>query len=178
MPPRPVPSSPSLLSPGGYDDDVASLRSHSDLDTDSEDDQLVQATRSTVELARHDRTVLEEEEELERLLTRNTNPSGGLRGIFSTMHDTGSSVRIGRREKKRRRKKRRPPRSRVNRGGDEEGELMYEMEEGDAFNKEEDDSSGSLSSCSSSTSLDTLALENQTFKQVCIVHLVSSTHGC
>lgn len=169
MPPRLVPSSPSLLSPAGYDDDVASLRSHSDLDTDSEDDQLVQATRSTLELALHDRTVLEEEEELERLLTRRANPPSGLQRIFSSTHDTGSSVRIGKRDMKRRRKKRRPPQSRMNRGGDEEGELMYEMEEGDAFNKEDDGSTSSLSSCSSSTSLDTLALDNRTFKQVSTV---------
>ncbi|WEW58615.1 hypothetical protein PRK78_004083 [Emydomyces testavorans] len=161
---RPAPSSPSLLNPGGYDDDAASLRSISDQDSDSEDDQFVQASRSTLELARHDQTVLEEEEELERLLTRNTNPTGGLKKIFGVAHDTGSSVRIGKRGKKRRRKKRRTQ-PHTNRGGDEEGELMYEMEEGDAFNKEEDDESSSLSSSSSSSSLDTLALGNQTYKQ-------------
>ncbi|EER28758.1 Type I phosphodiesterase / nucleotide pyrophosphatase family protein [Coccidioides posadasii C735 delta SOWgp] len=159
MPARLAPSSPSLLSPGGYDDDVISLRSLSDQDSDSEDDQLVQASRSTLELARHDRTVLEEEEELERLLTKDRHQGGGLKRIFGTAHDMGSSVRIGKKEKRRRKKRR--AQSSINRGGDEEGELMYEMEEGDVFNKEDDGELSSLSSGSSSSSLDTLMLETR-----------------
>lgn len=97
---RATPSSPSLLSPGGYDDDVASLRTLSDQDSDSEDDQILEGSRSTLELSRHDRTVLDAEEELEKLLTKST-PTDGLRRILGVGPDAGS-VRIGKREKRKR----------------------------------------------------------------------------
>lgn len=113
-----------MLSPA-RDDDVSSLRSPSEQDSDSEDDQFLQGSRTTLELAEHDRKVLEEEEELEKLLTKKGR-ANGLRRIFSP---NGGSVKIG----KRRRQRRRERRDRQ-RGGrektDEEGELMYEMEEG------------------------------------------------
>ncbi|PGH08464.1 hypothetical protein AJ80_07863 [Polytolypa hystricis UAMH7299] len=131
MPPRRAPASPSLLSPSGYDDDVVSLRSLSDQDTDSEDDELIKGSRSTLELAQHDRTVLEEEEELEKLLVK-SSPTDGLRRIFgASSHDNGSSVRIGKKERRRRRRsERRAQRLKESGNTDVEGELMYEMEGG------------------------------------------------
>ncbi|KAJ5371667.1 Alkaline phosphatase-like alpha/beta/alpha [Penicillium concentricum] len=93
--------SPSLLSPANYDNDASSLRSPSEQDSDSDDDALLDQNRSTLEIAEHDRAVLEEEEELENLLTR----GGTGRGATTT---EGSR------------------RERVS----EDGELMYEMEEG------------------------------------------------
>lgn len=115
------PDSPSLLSPAGYDNDAASLRSPSEQDSDSEDDEYLRHPRSTLELAQHDRSVLDEEDEMEKLLTRRP---AGLRRMFSP---NGSSVRIGRKERRRARKEaRQARRERVS----EEGELMYEMEEG------------------------------------------------
>ncbi|KXG52028.1 Alkaline phosphatase-like, alpha/beta/alpha [Penicillium griseofulvum] len=111
--------SPSLLSPGNYDNDASSLRSPSEQDSDSDDDALLDQNRSTLEIAEHDRAVLEEEEELENLLTR--GGGHGLRRIFSP---NGSSVRIGKTKKRRQRRGSR--RERVS----EDGELMYEMEEG------------------------------------------------
>ncbi|KOS21078.1 putative pyrophosphatase/phosphodiesterase [Escovopsis weberi] len=59
----------SLLSPLAYDDDAASLNSRSDQDTDSEDDELQLRARNSRELRAHDRIVLMEEEELDRLVT-------------------------------------------------------------------------------------------------------------
>lgn len=119
----PHPRSPSLLSPANYDNDAASLRSPSEQDSDSDDDEFLRHPRSTLELSQHDRSVLEDEDELEKLLTR-TGPALGLRRIFSP---NGSSVRIGKRERRRaRREARLSRRERVS----EEGELMYEMEEG------------------------------------------------
>ena len=97
---RASPASPSLLSPGGYDDDVASLRTLSDQDSDSEDDQILEGSRSTLELSQHDRTVLDEEEELEKLLTK-SSPTDGLKRILGVGPDSGS-VRIGKREKRKR----------------------------------------------------------------------------
>lgn len=118
-----IPQSPSLLSPSNYDNDAASLRSPSEQDSDSEDDEFLRHPRSTLELAQHDRSVLEEEDEMEKLLTRR-GPAHGLRRIFSP---NGSSVRIGKKGRRRaRREARLARRERVS----EEGELMYEMEDG------------------------------------------------
>lgn len=119
----PHPRSPSLLSPANYDNDAASLRSPSEQDSDSDDDEFLRYPRSTLELSQHDRSVLDDEDELEKLLTR-SGPAHGLRRIFSP---NGNNVRIGKRERRRaRREARLSRRERVS----EEGELMYEMEEG------------------------------------------------
>lgn len=120
----PMPPQPDLLSPAAYDEDASSLRSPSEQDSDSEDDQYLSKSRTTVELAQHDRAVLEDEEELEKLLTR-SSPARGLRRIFSP---NASSVRIGKRN--RRDEKRADKRNRRYDPAGEDGELMYEMEEG------------------------------------------------
>ncbi|CAG7964605.1 unnamed protein product [Penicillium nalgiovense] len=114
-------TTPSLLSPGNYDNDASSLRSPSEQDSDSDDDALLGQNRSTLEIAEHDRAVLEAEEELENLLIRR-GTGNGLRRIFSP---NGSSVKIGK-TKKERRQRRGSRRERIS----EDGELMYEMEEG------------------------------------------------
>lgn len=125
-----LPSS-HLLSPAGYDDDVSSLRSFSVQDSDSEDDELVRGSRSPLEIAQHDRTVLEEEDEREKLLTK-SSPAEGLRRIFSP---NGGSIRIGKRERRKQRKERRAAQRQAQRRARKkpyiEGDLMYEMEEGD-----------------------------------------------
>ena len=111
----------SLLSPANYDNDASSLRSPSEQDSDSDDDALLHQNRSTMELAEHDRAVLEDEEELENLLTRR-GAGQGIRRIFSPLE---GSVTIGKKPKERR-PRRGSRRERVS----EDGELMYEMEEG------------------------------------------------
>lgn len=111
-----------LLSPATYDDDVASPRSLSDQDSDSEDDEFLRANRSSLELANHDKTVLEEEEAMERLLVRNS-PADGLRRIFSP---TVGPVRIGKRDRSWRRERKRSVHGRPH----QEGDLMFEMEGG------------------------------------------------
>src|SRR2546421_3503111 len=127
--------SAGLLSPSTYNDDAASLRSISDQDSDSEDDQVIRGTRTTFEIAEHDRTVLEEEEEREKLLAGG-GAGDGLRRIFSLSN--GSRVMVGKRERRKQRRKERKERkerrrNRKNRllnGGGEDGELTFEMEEG------------------------------------------------
>ncbi|KAL1955923.1 hypothetical protein VTO42DRAFT_7996 [Malbranchea cinnamomea] len=143
-PVRASPTSPSLLSPGGYDDDVASLRTFSDQDSDSEDDQILQGSRSTLELSRHDRTVLEEEDELEKLLTK-SSPAAGLKRILGVGPESGSSVRIGKREKRKRLRRVQRALRKKNAElaqGLEMDELIYGVEEG------LDDSSSSVSTTS------------------------------
>ncbi|KAL4874060.1 hypothetical protein BDV12DRAFT_181924 [Aspergillus spectabilis] len=133
-----------LLSPRDYDDDAESLRSPlSEQDSDSEDDKFLARSRTTLELAEHDRTVLDDEEETEKLLTR-TGPTHDLRRLFSPNR---SNVRIGKKEEARRqrRKERREARKarRERQHGHGDGE-MYEMEEG-----HRDDESSLLSASSS-----------------------------
>lgn len=128
-------SNSDLLSPSAYDDDVASPRSLSDQESDSEDDEFLRAKRSTLELARHDKTVLEEEEEMEKLLVRNS-PADGIRRIFSP---TVGPVRIGKRDRSRRRERKASIQGKPH----QEGDLMFEMEEG-FQDRSDDDSIDSL----------------------------------
>ena len=151
----------SLLSPGAYDDDESSLRSLSDQDSDSEDDEFIQANHSSLELAKHDRTVLEEEEEMEKLLTR-SGPADGLRRIFSPSRDKfdQQSVKIGKRERRRQRRRERLASQRDHGAKpDEEGILMHEMEEG-GF---KDDTSSA--STTSSSDIDRAGLDSYTYSQ-------------
>lgn len=153
----------SLLSPGDYDEDAESLRSPSEQDSDSEDDEFLRRSRSTLELTEHDRTVLDDEEETEKLLTR-TGPAHGLRRIFSP---SSSGVKIGKRERRQQRRKARRDARKERQKMSESGELMYEMEEG-----HRDDESSLLSS-SSSSDLGQTAKEKHTYEEVCA--LSSST---
>ncbi|EED13289.1 Type I phosphodiesterase / nucleotide pyrophosphatase family protein [Talaromyces stipitatus ATCC 10500] len=120
-----------LLSPSAYDEDVTSPRTLSEQDSDSEDDEFLRVNRSSMELARHDKTVLEEEEEMEKLLVR-SGPADGLRRIFSP---TSGPVRIGKRDRSRRRERKRSIHGKPHQAGD----LMFEMEEG--FREFSDDDS-------------------------------------
>ncbi|KAL5338879.1 alkaline-phosphatase-like protein [Aspergillus crustosus] len=133
-----------LLSPRDYDDDAESLRSpHSEQDSDSEDDNFLARSRTTLELAEHDRTVLDDEEETEKLLTR-TGPTHGLRRLFSPNR---SNVRIGRKEEARRQRQKERREARKARREKRHGHgapEMYEMEEG-----HRDDESSLLSASSS-----------------------------
>lgn len=162
MQPRRESVSNSLLSPRINDDDESSLRSLSDQDSDSEDDEFIQANHSSLELAKHDRQVLEEEEEMEKLLTR-SGPADGLRRIFSSKQDKFEqrSVRIGKRERRRRRREERLASQRGHKGkSDEEGILLHEMEEG-----EFKDDTSSLSSTPSSV-IDRAELDNHSYSKV------------
>ncbi len=141
----------SLLSPVAYDDDAASLHSRSDQDSDSDDDQLQQAARNSRELRAHDRIVLVEEEDIDRLVTdtrkkqererrgsglavpnplnlfRRPSLSGmSLSSAASSTEDLHAEKRKHRRS--RRQRKRAALMERAEHG--EDGELMYEMEEG------------------------------------------------
>ena len=132
MPQSHLPPSPSLLSPNEYDDD-ASLRSPSEQDSDSEDDNFVRGSRTSIELAQYDRTVLDEEDEMEKLLTRSAGPTEGLRRIFSPSSPVGN-VKIGKKERRQRRReeeRRRRDASRESRRKhtSENGEFLYEMDE-------------------------------------------------
>ncbi|KAI5284274.1 hypothetical protein KEM54_001461 [Ascosphaera aggregata] len=100
MPASRIPTSlSSFLAPHRKDDDNISLRSVpttvSDVETDSEDDEILTGIRDSRELARYDHTVLDEAEEVDELLVKKKEPGEPLSRIFSRS-DNGSHVRIGR----------------------------------------------------------------------------------
>ncbi|PHH74785.1 hypothetical protein CDD82_4762 [Ophiocordyceps australis] len=136
-----------LLSPNAYDDDASSVHSRSDQDTDSDDDELQQRARNSRELRAHDRIVLMEEEETDRLVTRSRRKQqrrssglgvpNALSGMFGRRLSLGSvtaaaaETKVGETQKSRRAR-----RSRRNKDlmaedahDGEDGGLMYEMEE-------------------------------------------------
>ena len=134
----------SLLSPVAYDDDATSLHSRSDQDTDSDDDEMQQKTKSSDELRAHDRRMLAEEEEVEKMVTktrRRQTIGGGFNplAMFSwRKRDVGadssnrSSDDFTTDKRKSRRARRREKRERLKEHAEhgEDGGLMYEMEEG------------------------------------------------
>lgn len=132
-----------LLSPASYDDD-ASVHSPtpSDQETDSEDDEFLRNSRTTLELAQYDRTVLDEEDEREKLLIRGNSPADGLRRIFSPSASQPGSVRIGKKERRRQRQQQREEerRRRRRKERDEHGRLLYEMEDEEEEAEGDDDS--------------------------------------
>ena len=138
------------------DDDASSFHSRSDQDTDSEDDEVLMGARTSADIREHDRTVLFEEEERDRLLEQSRRGRRGsalevVRGLWKkgssgSLRDDarddneGRSIEMkpskesrrtqkkrARRERRARKKERLLNESAVN---GEDGELMYEMEEG------------------------------------------------
>ncbi|KAI9701991.1 MAG: ectonucleotide pyrophosphatase phosphodiesterase [Candelina mexicana] len=113
----------------------ASAHSLTAEDLDSEDDDFVQGASSSFEIAEYDQTVLQEEDEREKLLIGGT-AGDGLRRVFGG-HDDSSKARIGRLQHRREQKqkgaamkeKHRMERSKLLAGKGQNGELMYEMEE-------------------------------------------------
>ncbi|KAG5952895.1 hypothetical protein E4U58_000601 [Claviceps cyperi] len=152
-----------LLSPMAYDDDASSLHSRSDQDSDSDDDQLQLRARNSRELRAADRIVLMEEEELDRLVTT-TRKQQQRRGSGLSVPNPlkmfgrrpgssqGSSpnasaeklVSPSRRNKRSSRRKRKRKRLLDNARHGEDGELMYEMEEGGVKDGDSPDGSSEL----------------------------------
>ncbi|KAK4200604.1 putative ectonucleotide pyrophosphatase/phosphodiesterase [Triangularia verruculosa] len=147
-----------FLSPSDYDADAISIRS--DQDTDSEDDERQMRARNSRELRAHDRLVLMEEEELGQLVTetrrqkererrgsglplpipnpltlfsRRLSDASRSRSASPSFHSAESVDGHQGEEKRSRRKARRKAKkdrllAEAQHG--EDGELMYEMEEG------------------------------------------------
>ncbi|KAJ8069301.1 hypothetical protein OCU04_002961 [Sclerotinia nivalis] len=145
----------SLLSPSNYDDDAPSIHSErSSQDDDSDDDKVLKRARTSADIRKYDRGVLEEEEERDELLERNRQGgkrrgsalegiSSGLRGLWSKSHvllpgadDGGSANQNDEAEPEDKRRQRRIRRQRKKEklmedaSYGEAGELMIEMEGG------------------------------------------------
>ncbi|KAG9231577.1 alkaline-phosphatase-like protein [Amylocarpus encephaloides] len=152
-PPRDTSS--SFLSPSNYDDDVSSIHSErSDQETDTEDDEVLMGARTSADIRAHDRSVLIEEEERDKLLEESSRRGrrgsamsipGPLKKLFSKsfseLPGTSSNAEMGemsekgggkRERRKRRRAKRKQKKDKLmsDAQNGEDGQLMYEMEEG------------------------------------------------
>jgi hypothetical protein len=92
----------------------------------------------------HDRSVLREEEERERLLTKET-PVARLQKVFGARSSDGEPTKLGKNERRRqRRREKRAARRKKRSGGKDDGELMFEMEEGGLKDSGSEASSSSL----------------------------------
>ena len=145
----------SLLSPSHYDDDASSIHSErSDQDTDSEDDEVLMGARTSADIRAHDKRVLLEEEERDKLLedsrTRGRRGSAlampaPLKKLFSKSYaelpmaghsseqvSAGGEKDASGEKKRRRRQRRREKKERLldEAAHGEDGQLMYEMEAG------------------------------------------------
>ena len=129
-------------------------------DAESDDDPIVRTPRDSTEIARQDNTLLEEEDEREKLISdqRRKQESAALfdkDGISGSKPKTRKSERRQRRTRKGKRKK--------YQGLGEDGELLYEMEEGGPH------SETSSQASSSSTELDRMNLQRG-FTSIVSIH--------
>ncbi|RFU32419.1 hypothetical protein B7463_g3912, partial [Scytalidium lignicola] len=175
----------SLLSPTQYDDDASSIHSErSDQDTDSEDDEVLMGARTSAEIREHDRRVLLEEEERDRLLEqdrRQRERRGSaiampkpLRNLFSrsytelptfaadsTTHvnetDGNNSNRTKKRKQRGARRQRKKERLLRDAANGEDGELLYELEGGAI---KEGSTTGESSETEASEEVDRRGLQN------------------
>lgn len=103
----------------------------SDAESDYENDPVSQHSRNSTEIAEHDRGLLDEEEEREKLLAAGGTQKVPSKGFFGRRQKVQKPVEIELNASKR--KPRRSHTTRRQKKGsskDEEGELLYEMEEG------------------------------------------------
>ena len=133
----------------------------SDADSEIDNDPVAQHARNSTELAEHDRGLLDEEEERETLLTGGRAQKDPPKGFFGRKQKDKEPSAIELNENKRRPgRTRRGKRGKKRNRKDEEGELLYEMEEG---GKTYDASSHASSS---STELDKLNLSDSSMSKV------------
>jgi predicted AlkP superfamily pyrophosphatase or phosphodiesterase len=160
-PAHPAATTPALLSPSNhdvYDDaDARSIRSaqDSDADTDTDDDDDVVRARTSAEIREHDRELLDEEEERDRMLNEARSGGGGgtrialpraFRNVFGRRYEgvaggagsdgagaaavEGAGKRAEKRGARRARRRARKEGLVADAVHGEDRELMYEMEEG------------------------------------------------
>ncbi|KAL9064860.1 MAG: hypothetical protein Q9161_008602 [Pseudevernia consocians] len=103
----------------------------SDAESDFENDPVSQHARSSIEIAEHDRGLLDEEEEREKLLAAGGAQKVPSKGFFGRRKKDKKLEEIELNENEwKRRRSHKTRREKKGGGKDEEGELLYEMEEG------------------------------------------------
>ena len=121
-------------------------------DDESDNDPLALNARSSMERAEHDHTLLEQEEEREKLLLGKSRTQPARQGFFSKK--SGLLGHVAGRQKSHKSRRRRKGKTAT----DETGELMFEMEEGGPLTPLSDISSRASAS---STELDKLSLQER-----------------
>lgn len=103
----------------------------SDAESDFENDPISQHARNSTEIAEHDRGLLDEEEESEKLLAAGGAQKAPSKGFFGRRQQDKKLAETELNENKRKpRRSHKTRREKKGSGKDEEGELLYEMEEG------------------------------------------------
>lgn len=103
----------------------------SDADSDFENDLADQQARNSTGVAEHDRGLLDEEEEREKLLIAGGAQKTSSKGFFGRRQKDKKLAEIELNENERKpRRSHKTRRDKKGSGKDEEGELLYEMEEG------------------------------------------------
>lgn len=109
----------------GYKDDS------SDAESDFENDPASQHARNSTQIAEHDRGLLDEEEEREKLLAAGGAPKTLSKSFLGRRRKDKKVAEIDLNENKRKhRRSHKTRKEKKGSGNDEEGELLYEMEEG------------------------------------------------
>ena len=101
-----------------------------DAESDLEDDLVSQHAHNSTEIAERDHGLLDEEEEREELLATTGIKTAPSRGFFGRARKGKRPAGIELREKKQTRRPHKTRKEKKGNGKDEEGELLYEMEEG------------------------------------------------
>ena len=103
----------------------------SDAESDFENDPVSAHARNSTEIAEHDQGLLDEEEEREKLLASEGTQKASSKGFFSKRQKDKRSVEIElSNQKQQPRRSHKTRREKKGSSKDEEGELLYEMEEG------------------------------------------------
>jgi hypothetical protein len=145
------PESDDILARASYDDDATSLRSASDQGPNSDDERFTTDLRDSLDVKEYDASILREEEEREELLAKKST-FDGIRRVFKGSSNDGL-LSFGDREARRQRRRKRRGSERGLKGESaEEGQLMFEMEEG-------------FKDISSKSSSSTLNLDAQTWRK-------------
>ena len=119
-----------FLAPVDYDNDACSVGSTADQESDRGDNYLVHGSKYTLEPSEHDRSVLLEDDQREKLLANNKSLDT-VKRAFGVRNDNGSPIKVATREGRRRRKwRRRRTQRRSHSKEDEEEEQIFEMEAG------------------------------------------------
>lgn len=136
-------------------------RDSSDSESDLENDSVSGRACNSNEIAEHDRGLLDEEEEREKLLVAEVVQKASSKGFFGRRQTNEKLAQIELNENKSKpRRSHKKRREKKGSGKDEEGELLYEMEEGG----ESYDTSSQASS--SSAQLDKLNLAHSPISKV------------
>ena len=128
-------------------------------DADSDNDPIARSARDSAERAEHDHMLLDEEEEREKLLLGESR-SKPVRQSFFSKNGPSEGAASRKRGHKKRKGRRRGETAR-----DQDGELMFEMEEGGPLTPLSDISSQDPAS---STALDKLRLQGRHPSKVCL----------